>query len=137
MALRKVDTGAADAPSLRAPREALDRAERELAARVPEVRTGPIPNVTTLQRLLPAHSALIGFALGRTDPWAGEHLRPNELPQSFYAFLLTTSGAPRLLDLGDSQSVSTAVQHWTAALRDPNRPIADVVTLGEDLRRLV
>ncbi len=135
-ALRDGELGKADIKTLQDRREALDQAEHALAAHIPGLPES-VPDFTTLLAALPVDSALIGFALGSSDPWTIKQAKRPGGPQHYYAFRLASSNKPVLVDLGDALAIDAAVHDWTAELRDPTRDLAQVTILGTDVRRRI
>ncbi|GAA0723244.1 tetratricopeptide repeat protein [Dokdonella soli] len=136
--LLNVEGGKAKEANLAAPRNALESSERALAGRINGLGGTPTPDLAALRANLPAHSALVGFALSRDDPWAGDRTGvQHDRRQRYYAFRLDASTQPALIDLGDAHELGAAIRGWTASLRDPARAIADVDALGKDVAQRV
>ena len=135
-AVHAAESRTANSASLQVPRDALDQAERALAARFPGLRK-TVPDFAALRAAVPAGSALVGFTLGRSDPWSGNYAGQRKLPPHYYAFHLTAMGEPTITDLGDAYAISAAIRDWTVALRNPARPLDAVNALGSDVRKKI
>jgi CHAT domain-containing protein/tetratricopeptide (TPR) repeat protein len=138
-ALLDVEAGKAKEDSLAAPRDALEGAERAIAENIRGFGDTSTPEIAALRASLPAHSALVGFALGRSDAWAGDRSGvQRDDPQRYYAFRLdAAAAAPALIDLGNAHELGAAIRDWTASLRDPARAVAEVDALGKDVTQRV
>ena len=135
-ALLDIEAGKTKETSFAAPRDALENAERAIARSIPGLGETATPEIAALGASLPAHSALVGFALSRDVAWAGDRAGIQHDPQQrYYAFRLDAVGTAALIDLGDARELSAAVHDWTAALRDPARSFTDIDALGKDVAR--
>jgi len=129
--------GKVDANGLAESSTALDRAERLLAHQLGDsalpLATAP-PDLAALKQSLPEGSALVAYAIANADPWddlstqAGQHV---------YAFALAQDGGARLLDLGATPAIDTAIRAWVSGLRDPRSEQRDVSALGEEVRQRI
>jgi CHAT domain-containing protein/tetratricopeptide (TPR) repeat protein len=137
-ALLDVEGGKAKADSLAAPRDTLEHAERAIAGSIRGLGDASPPDIAALRANLPAHSALVGFALSRDDTWTIDRTGVQHDPQQrYYAFRLDAASAPALIDLGDARELTAAVHDWTQSLRDPARAVADVEALGKEVAQRV
>jgi CHAT domain-containing protein len=134
-ALAQADDGKA-ASNLADARNALERAEQALAAQTHVPGAVAPADIAALRAALPSDGALVGFVAARSDPWDNDFTSVLH-PRHYFAFRLLRSGPIALLDLGDARDIDAAVRDWIAALRDPERPLADVDALGDDVARRV
>jgi CHAT domain-containing protein/Tfp pilus assembly protein PilF len=98
--------------------EDVDELEGELSSRSDYFRAQRQPVIlAAVQAVLPSGSALVEFSyFTPVDP------RTEKRGASRYlAYVLTTQGQPKWVDLGEAAKIDRAVDVWREALRDPNR----------------
>ena len=112
--------------------EQVEKLEAELGSRSAEFRAQAQPvTLAAVQAALPAGSALIEFAIYTPLELRTEKSRPPR----YLAYLLTTRGQPKWVDLGEAAMIDRAADAWRKALRDPNR--TDVKQLARAVDRKV
>ena len=121
--------------------DAVDRAERALAAALPQASAlGSTPiRFDGVRNALPADTALILFApvqprvASDFSTTAAEERAPD-----LYAFVLPSArGAARVVALGASDAVARNIDAWNAALSDPHVALDEVRRRGEAVRGAV
>lgn len=134
-ALEQAEAGKAEA-NLAAARAALERSEQALAAQTHTLTSAGTVDLAAIRTALPERTVLVGFVRARSDPWDNDYASVQHA-QHYFAFRLAAGSPVALVDLGDVREIDAAVRDWTAALRDPERPTADVAALGNDVSRRV
>jgi CHAT domain-containing protein/Tfp pilus assembly protein PilF len=98
--------------------EKVERLEAELSARSDRFRgqTQPV-TLAAVQSALPANSALVEFAV-----YSPQELQTEKgKPPRYIAYLLSSKGQPKWVDLGDAAVIDRAIDAWRKSLRNPNR----------------
>jgi hypothetical protein len=134
-ALAQAEEGKAEANFAQA-RDALERSEQALAAQTHTFTSAGTVDLAAMLAALPERTALVGFVRARSDPWGNDYASVQHA-RHYFAFKLAAGSPVALVDLGDVREIDAAVRDWTAALRDPERPAADVTALGSDVSRRI
>jgi CHAT domain-containing protein/Tfp pilus assembly protein PilF len=113
---------------LRPLEEKVENLEAKLSAHSAAFRAQAQPvTLAAVRSALPANSALVEFVV----------FTPRELPSGrskpprYLVYLLTASGQPRYVDLGEAAIIDRAVGAWRKALRNPHR--TDVKRLAREV----
>ncbi len=110
----------------------VDKLEREVSTRSAEFRAqSQAITLDGVRALLPNGTALIEFALYR----AGDPKTERQTEPHYAAYLLTSEGPARWVDLGEAAPIDRAVFAWRQALRDPQR--TDAKSLARALDKKV
>jgi CHAT domain-containing protein/Tfp pilus assembly protein PilF len=96
----------------------VDELEGKLSSRSAKFRTQTQPvTLAAVQAALPADSALVEFAyFTPLEPQTEQSKSPRYL-----AYVLSSQGQARWVDLGEAAVINRAVDAWRKALRDPTR----------------
>jgi CHAT domain-containing protein/Tfp pilus assembly protein PilF len=97
---------------------ALDELEAELSATSAAFRAQSRPiTLEAVQAAIPEGAVLIEFALYRPS---GDETE-GRLPPRYAAYVLTSHGEARWVDVGEATEIDRAAEAWRRALRDPQR----------------
>jgi CHAT domain-containing protein len=123
--LSTLKLGESDSPGIDPNRARIEKLEDEVDSLEGQLSTRSIEfqkqnqsvTLAVIQAAIPANNALIEFAAFKPlDPKTEESKSPRYL-----AFVLSSQGQPKWVDLGDAAPIDRAVEAWRESLRDPNR----------------
>jgi CHAT domain-containing protein/Tfp pilus assembly protein PilF len=95
-----------------------EKVERELSSSSYAFRNQVQPvTLSAVQAALPSGSALLEFVYLTPQDLLSE----KKLPPRYLAYLITTQGQPKWVDLGEARLIDRAIDAWRGALRNPGR----------------
>ena len=114
--------------------EKVKKLERELSNLSQEFRQEfQTPNITSVQKLIPAETALLEFVKYRPyNPKTNEYSQPH-----YAAYILTPKGEPQGIDLGETTTIEQAVKLFRYSLADAETPEEQLQETARKLDQLV
>ncbi|MEG5198196.1 CHAT domain-containing tetratricopeptide repeat protein [Microcoleus sp. A6-C5] len=111
--------------------------ENQLSRRSAKFRTLSQPvTLEAIQKLIPADAALVEFVQYRpVNPKAPQNLRFGE--PHYAAYILTSSGEPQSIDLGEAKKIEEPLKLFRQSLADKNTPISQLQESARNLDRLL
>jgi CHAT domain-containing protein/tetratricopeptide (TPR) repeat protein len=137
-ALALAELGGTAGANVRDAQDKVDRAERALAAAMPQANALSSAQIgfADLRKALPAQTALIVFAMVQPRvPSDFSSTAAEERAPDVYAWILSGGQAGvRIVRLGPGNEIDRAIDAWNAAQSDPHVAIAEVMRRGKSVR---
>jgi CHAT domain-containing protein/Tfp pilus assembly protein PilF len=111
--------------------------ENQLSRRSAEFRTLSQPvTLEIIQKLIPADAALV--ELVRYQPYNPKAQTNKRFVEPRYAaYILTSSGEPQAIDLGEAKKIEESLELFRQSLADKNTPISQLQESARNLDRLL
>ena len=136
--LFRSELGGAAGAKVHDAQDSVDRAERALAAAMPQANALSSAQIefAELRKALPAQTALIVFAMVQPRvPSDFSATAAEERAPDVYAWVLGGAQAGvRLARLGPGNEIDRAIDAWNAAQSDPHVAVAEVMRRGKSVR---
>ena len=137
-ALALAELGGAAGSNVHDAQDNVDRAERALAAAMPQAGALSSAQIELgeLRKALPAQTALIVFAMVQPRvPSDFSATEAEERAPDVYAWILSGAQAGvRIVRLGPGNEINHAIDAWNAAQSDPHVALAEVMRRGKSAR---
>ena len=113
--------------------------ENQLSRRSAEFRTLSQPvTLETIQQLIPADAALVELVKYKpVNPKAPQNPRPRFGEPHYAAYILTSSGEPQSIDLGEAKKIEESLELFRQSLADKNTSIPQLQESARNLDRLL